>query len=96
MELFQSPDLNPLDFCLWVWMKSDVYKMNVDTPDELVSRNMDAAASIMNMKINSDEQNAIFEHELQNAVRMKVVLSNTYCELYEIFHFCVIDLSFVH
>ena len=46
MELFQSPDLNPLDLCLWVWMKSGVNKRNVDTPDELLSRNMDAAASI--------------------------------------------------
>jgi len=27
-------------------MKSEVYKIKVDTPDELLSRNMDAAASI--------------------------------------------------
>jgi len=46
MELFHSPDLNSLDFCLCVWMKSDIYKINVDTPDKLVARNMDAAATI--------------------------------------------------
>jgi len=27
-------------------MKNEVYKINVDTPHELLSRNMDAAASI--------------------------------------------------
>jgi len=26
IELFESPDLTPLDFCLWSWMKSEVYK----------------------------------------------------------------------
>ena len=31
-----SPDLTPLDFCLWGWMKSEVYKEEVNTRDELV------------------------------------------------------------
>ena len=26
MELFESPDLMPLEFWLWVWVKSEVYK----------------------------------------------------------------------
>jgi len=25
IELFESPDLIPLDFCLWGWMKREVY-----------------------------------------------------------------------
>jgi hypothetical protein len=33
-------------------MKSEVYKRKVDTPDKLLSRNMDAAAS---MKIRDDQ-----------------------------------------
>jgi hypothetical protein len=33
-----SPDLTPLDFCLWGWMKSEVYKEKVNTRDELVAR----------------------------------------------------------
>jgi len=45
-ELFESADLTPLNFCFWDWMKGEVYKRKVDTPDELLSRNMDAAASI--------------------------------------------------
>ena len=46
VELFESPDITPLDFCLWVWMKSEVYKRNVDTRDELLSRILDDAAHI--------------------------------------------------
>jgi len=34
------------DFCLWGWMKSEVYKENVDTRDELVARIMNSAALI--------------------------------------------------
>jgi hypothetical protein len=43
VELFESPYLTALDFCLWVWMKIEVYKRNVDTRDELLSRILDAA-----------------------------------------------------
>jgi len=34
------------DFCLWVWMKSEVYKEKVKTRDELVARIMNSAALI--------------------------------------------------
>ena len=33
----RSPDLTPLDVCLWGWMKSEVYKEKVNTRDELVT-----------------------------------------------------------
>jgi len=52
IELFESLDLTALDFCLWGWMYSEVYKSQggysrqVDTADELLSRILDAAASI--------------------------------------------------
>ena len=39
-----SPDLSPLDFCLWGWMESEVYKGKVNTRDELVARIMNSAA----------------------------------------------------
>ena len=32
----RSPDLTPLDFCLWGLMKSEVYRKKVDTRDELL------------------------------------------------------------
>jgi len=35
-----------LDFCLWGWMKSEVYKQKVNTRDELVARIMKSAALI--------------------------------------------------
>ena len=46
MQQFESPDQTSLDFCLWGWMKSEVYKRNVNTPDELLARILDAAVSI--------------------------------------------------
>ena len=35
-----------LDFCLWGWMKSEVYKEKVKTSDKLVARIMNSAALI--------------------------------------------------
>jgi hypothetical protein len=32
------------DFCLWGWMKSEVYKEKVNTRDELAARIMNSAA----------------------------------------------------
>ena len=32
------------DFCLWGWMKSEVYKAKVNTRDELIARIMNSAA----------------------------------------------------
>ena len=43
IELFEFPALTPLDLCLWVWMKGEVYKRKVDTRDELVARILDGA-----------------------------------------------------
>jgi len=42
----RSPDLTPLDFCLWGWMKSEVYEEKVNTRDELVARITNSAALI--------------------------------------------------
>ena len=46
IELFESPDLTPLDFCLLLWMKNEVYKINLDTRGKLLSRILHAAACI--------------------------------------------------
>jgi len=35
-----------LDFCLWGWMKSEVYKEKVNTREEFVARIMNSAALI--------------------------------------------------
>ena len=46
LETFEFPDLPLLDFCLCRWMKSDVYKRNVDTWDNLLACILDGAARI--------------------------------------------------
>ena len=40
----RSPDLTPLDLCFLGWMKCEVYKIMVDTPDELLAPVLDSAA----------------------------------------------------
>ena len=47
-ELSDAPNLTPLDFCLWVWRKSEVYKRRLDTRDEFLAGILDAAAGIKN------------------------------------------------
>lgn len=42
----RSPDLNPLDYCLWGWMKSLVYATRVDTREALLDRINNAVAVI--------------------------------------------------
>ena len=39
-------DVTPLDFCLWGWIKSEVYKEKVNTRDEMVASIMNSAALI--------------------------------------------------
>jgi hypothetical protein len=38
--------LTPLDFCFYVWIKSEVFKIKVDSPVELLASNVDAAGRI--------------------------------------------------
>ena len=45
IELFEVGAYR-LDFCLWGWMKREVYKEKVNTRDELVARTMNSAALI--------------------------------------------------
>jgi len=42
----KSPDLTPLDFCLWGLMKSEVYRKKADTRDELLVNTLDVMACI--------------------------------------------------
>jgi hypothetical protein len=46
IELFESPGLILLDFCLWDWVKSEIYERNVGTGDESLARILKAAAHI--------------------------------------------------
>jgi hypothetical protein len=62
----RSPDLTPLDFCLWGWMKSEVYRRKVDTWDELLDRIMDAIARI---KERQDELRRATHHVLTRVAK---------------------------
>jgi len=44
----RSPDLSPLDYCVWGWMKELVYSVKVVTRDALLGRILDAADRIRN------------------------------------------------
>jgi hypothetical protein len=43
VEPFESPDITPLDFCWWGWMKSEVKKENGIQNDELLGPVLNAA-----------------------------------------------------
>jgi len=81
MELCESPGLTPLDFCLCGWMNREVYKIKVDTRDELLARIFNADTHIRHVKINSDEQLTIFAHKQRSALRSTVGFPNIYFEI---------------
>jgi len=67
-----------LDFCLWGWMKSEVYKEKINTRDELVARIMNSAALIKEERLD-DLRRAT--RELKNALKSTVGFLTTYFEL---------------
>jgi hypothetical protein len=69
----RSPDRTPLDFCLWEWMKSRVYKENVNTRDELVARIMNSAALLkQERQDNLRKLHVLLSRELKNALKSMV------------------------
>jgi hypothetical protein len=51
------------DFCLWGWMKSEVYKEKANTRDELVARIMNSAALVkQEQQLRRLSVNTIFIH----------------------------------
>ena len=44
----RSPDLSPLDYCVWGWMKELVYSVKVVTREALLGHIFDAADCIRN------------------------------------------------
>ena len=44
----QAPELSPLDYYVWGWMKELVYSVKVGTRDALLGRILDAADRIRN------------------------------------------------
>jgi len=71
------------DFCLWGWMKSEFYKENVNTRDELVARIMNSAALVKkkNAKTTSGEIHVLLPSGLKSALKSMVGFLKTYFEL---------------
>jgi hypothetical protein len=68
-----------LDFCLWGWMKSEVYKEKVNTRDGLVARIMNSAALIKSKisKTTSGELPVLLPRGLKSALKSLVGFLNT-------------------
>ena len=82
----RSPDLTPLDFCLWGLMKSEVYRKKVDTRDELLVIILDVIACIKECQDALRRTNAMSSHELQSAWMLTVEFSKIYYKLYQLCH----------
>ena len=95
IELFESPDLTRLDFCLWLLIKSEVYKRKVDTRDELLAWILDAATRIK-AKINSDVQQAICGTRVEKCIEDDGRIFERLWWTVTICHFCVTSLSVKH
>ena len=80
VEMFESPDLNPLFFCQAACAAA------IKKEKWILEMNFSLALWMLlpaqrNINIASDEQHAIFAHELQSALSVTVVFSNIYCGL---------------
>ena len=80
-QLFESPDLTPLHFCLWDWIKCDVYKRRGDTQDELFARSLDAAARIKKREDQLRRTTRDLPRKLLRVLKLTVGFSNIYCKV---------------
>jgi hypothetical protein len=74
IELFEYANLTPLHYFVGL-QEGGSLQHEVDTLTNCWLKKR------KNVKISSDEQHAIFAHELQSALRLTVGFSNIYCEL---------------
>jgi len=68
----RPPDLSPLDYCVWGWMKELVYSVKVVTRDALLGRILDTADRIRN---SCNEQLTQFTTERQPVLLPDVAFS---------------------
>jgi len=67
-----------LDFCLWGWMKSEIYKEKLNTREELVFRIMNSAALI------KQEHQDDLRRGLKSTLKSMVGFLNAYFELLQL------------
>jgi hypothetical protein len=88
----RSPNLTPLEFCLWGWMNSEVYKSKVDTRDKSLARIVDASAHTKMWR--STQMNNTQSSHMTFKVHRDFLTFIVNCK--KICNFCVTDLSFKH
>jgi hypothetical protein len=66
----QDTGLIPLEFCLWGWTKSEVYKRQVDKPNELFASILGVATHIKESEGKLRRKNAVFPYELRSELRL--------------------------
>jgi len=69
-----------LQFCLWEWMKREVYMRKVDTGDELLFRILVAAARKKTREDQLKRKTRDFACELQSALGLMLGFSHIYSD----------------
>ena len=95
IELFKSPNLTPLDFCLWSWMKSEVHKSRVDTWDELFGHVLGAAARIKSREDQLLWATSNLCWQVSKCIEVDGILKNLLWTE-QICHLCITYLLFKH
>jgi hypothetical protein len=94
MGLFESPEVTPVDFSLWLSMKNEFYNRKMDARDELLARITDAAARIkkredqLRQKTRDLRTRAAMCTEVDGGIFENLLYTATNC------HFCVTNFSF--
>ena len=81
VDLFESPDMMPLDYSLCRWMRSEVCKSNVLKVRELLARILDTASRIR--KHGDQLRQTILDvlTGVENAFKLTMGFQSIYCEL---------------
>jgi hypothetical protein len=86
IELFQTPNLIPLDFCLWIWMQSEVYNRKIIKRDTFLAPIVNAAARTEKREDQLRRKDAIFTNESRSALKLTVGFLNICGKLQQMFN----------
>jgi hypothetical protein len=92
-QLFETPSPTLLYFRLWAWMKGKVYKRKVHTQDELLSRILNAVASIKKREDQLRQTTCDLCKRVAKPTEVDSGIFGTFVVNYQVCHFCVTNLS---
>ena len=81
LQLLQSGAQCSLDFYLWGWVKSEIYRRKLDTRGELLARIVDAAAKIKKHENQIMRTTHGLRTPLAKCTGLHCGIFNIYCEL---------------